>query len=117
MAQLAVRGPFSKPDLPDELRRKPVNAAHPRHILDRGRGTLDWRHPLSQLAQHAVVVARANLPGVLEMPIVVVPHEQCPESLARTLWVGEADDDEFLLVDALELEPVAAAPGDVARID
>src|SRR6202012_4298330 len=70
-----------------------------------------------QAGQRGPVEAGADLAGVAEQAVVVVVAEQQgAEPDAGALRVGVAADDELLAVQALELQPVAAAPGLVARV-
>ncbi|MNL31647.1 hypothetical protein D3C87_1534450 [compost metagenome] len=59
--------------------------------------------------------AGADFAGVAQLTTVAVmqAQQQRTESTARTLWISEADDHKFLAMLALELDPVAAAPGHV----
>jgi hypothetical protein len=47
----------------------------------------------------------------------VVAEEQNAEMRPAALWIGPADHDEFLPVEALRLDPDAAVAGRIGRVD
>src|ERR1051326_516741 len=113
MAELAVGCPLGEGELGDELGLDPMDAAR------RGPGSgpgLERGELPAHAAQRGGIEAGADLAGVGERSVIVVADEQGAETGALALWIGVADDDEFLLVDALELLPVARAPGYVAGV-
>ena len=67
--------------------------------------------------ERGLVEPGADLAGVAQFAAVTVmqPQQQRTERIARTFRIGEADHHEFLPMLALELDPVAAAPGHVRR--
>ena len=106
---------------------KPISAtssgSHPVHVAlahpaagERRVVLLDALHPGVQIAQRRAVEAGADLAGVDEVGAVVVADQQRAERDAAALRRGETADDEFLVADALELEPVAGAAAAVRRI-
>jgi hypothetical protein len=46
----------------------------------------------------------------------VIAEEQGAEKRSRALGIGPADDDEFLAVEAFDLEPQAAIAGGISGI-
>src|SRR3954470_18649620 len=117
MAELAVRGPLAESDLRDELRFHPVRA-FPREAElagDRRRLALQ-RLQLSE--EHVEVLALetgADLAAVLECAVLVVRDEERAEILPASRGVGPSDDDDLLVEDALELQPVPRPRADVGR--
>jgi hypothetical protein len=70
-----------------------------------------------QAGQGAIVEAGADLARVVQLAVgAVVAEQQRAEPDAGSLRVGEPADDELLAVQALELQPVPAAPGPVGRV-
>src|SRR5258707_461064 len=99
MPEVAVRGPFGKDDLADELGLDPV------------RGTTEWSarwrrkrrrlltepiQSVPQLERKLLGEARADLAAEDQTTSIVVPNEQRANAGARAFGVGEPPDDEFL---------------------
>src|SRR6266567_5368098 len=106
MAQFAVDCPLRKADFGHELRSNPMCTL----LFDRlGKGrTLALERPqsLAELDQGARVVARANFAGVAKLAVSVITDQQRAKSDSTATRIRESPDDELLLVDALELQPV-----------
>ena len=77
---------------------------------------MERRELAVQQLQRRAVVAGANLAGVAKRLALVVAHQQRAEVLAGALGGGVPADDELLLQDALDLEPVGGARADVAGL-
>src|SRR5690242_3349317 len=111
--QLPGGRPLAERHLPDQARRNPVHAGAGQlaAAVERGPGLLQPGQSRAQARQQGRVEARADLARVDESAVgVVVTNEQCAEPGPRALGIGVAPDHEFLVVLALELEPVAGAP-------
>src|SRR3954451_6239409 len=111
-------GPLREADLRDELRADPV---HPRgarldRLVERRRWNLQRLEPRAQRHERRRVDPRAHLARVAQRARLVVADQQRAEAEAGALRFGEAADDDLLLQDALELEPVARAPAAVGRV-
>ena len=63
-----------------------------------------------------VGVAGADLSGIAECVLLVVSDEQGTEVRPAAGRIGVAADDEFLLPDALQLQPILRAARDVRCI-
>ena len=120
MAYRAVAGDFGKGHFRQQPRFEPVH----RLELDTV-GRIDHRRLFRLQGFELVVEAGqgrlgepgADLAGVAQLTAgtVMQAQQQCAKCTARTLGISKADDDEFLPMLALELDPVAAAPGHVRR--
>src|SRR5919204_5751996 len=108
MAQLPLTGPFAEADLGDQLRPHPM---HPRagESPDRERRLvlLQRGQPPPEALEQLVVEAGPDLAGVDQLVAAVVAEQQSAEAVPGPLRVGVAADHQLLLVDALELQPVA----------
>src|ERR1700739_3495442 len=68
--------------------------------------------PPVHLGELRVAEPGADATGVAQFAQrVVIAEQQRAESLALAGRLGEADNHEFVLVPALDLEPIGAAPG------
>src|SRR6202035_1036717 len=64
------------------------------------------------LGELRVAEPGADATGVTQFaPRVVIAKQQRAEAVALAAWLGEADHHELVLVTALDLEPIGAAPG------
>src|SRR5439155_1065092 len=102
-----------------ELWPEPMRSAlmNRRRINKGARCGLDGLHLFVQLAQFAVIEARADFARELQFSVRIVAQQQRPEVAALATRFGIAADDELLLVTALELEPGSAAlPGLIRRL-
>ncbi|MNE11301.1 hypothetical protein D3C80_1040530 [compost metagenome] len=72
---------------------------------------------LMEAAQRRLVEPGADFAGIAQLATVAVmqPQQQRAEGMARAFRLGESDDYELLPMLAFELDPVAAAPGDIGR--
>src|SRR5205807_6806908 len=117
MAQSAVTRPLAETDLRDQAGLDPRDVARGRSVArNRGIRPAQGRQPPCQLVERRAVEAGADAARVAEVAAVVVPEQQRAELLARPLRGGVPDDDQLLLIAALELEPVARAPADVRAV-
>ena len=89
--------------------------------LRSGRGTstaalavAERLHPLHQILDQLGVKSRADLAGVGELALILHREKQRAEA-APLVALRPADDDEFLALDALDLEPVARPGAAVGR--
>src|SRR5580704_16353314 len=114
VAQDAVGGDVAVPDLRDEARLGPVHALF-RHSLgqrDRRVWTDDRIEASAQLDKLRGIKPGADPPGITERPDrIVIGEQQRAEPLPAALGIGKADDDELVIVEAFDLEPVGAAAG------
>ena len=113
MAQEAVGRPAGEADFADEPRLDPVGLAEvgSLHARKRLRFPLERFQAGVEIAQGAIVKAGADLAGVAQrLDRVVHAEQQSAEADARSGRIGEAGDDEFLALGALDLEPRACAP-------
>ena len=113
--QDAVVGELGEGDFGDELRLDPVRAlaVGARH-LDRRLVDRERLHPLHQLLDQLGVEAGADLADIGELAAVLRRQQQRAEAAALVAF-RPADDDEFLALDAFDLEPVAGARAAVGR--
>src|SRR4051795_11319230 len=116
VAQHAVAGPLGEPDLCDQLRAYPmhVSLAH-RVALERRTVHFTVGELRTECPQHRVAEPGADLARVDEDAAVVVAEQQRTEPGAAALRLGPAADDELLVPDALELEPVLRPTTGVRR--
>src|SRR4051812_19189926 len=83
--------------------------------LDRSLIGLDRAHPFHELVNEVAAEAGPDLAGVSELALLLRREEERAE--AETLVaLRPADDDEFLTLDAFDLEPVAGAGALIWRI-
>ena len=117
MTEAPVVGPLGELDLGHERGLDPVDACGCRWPVTEGRlGDPKTLEPGSQGTDRGLREARADLSGVDERALAVVDtQEERAQAGTRPLGLGEAADDELLLVGALDLEP-AAAPGRLVRL-
>src|SRR6267142_2587907 len=115
--QSAFRRPFGESDLGNEPWFHPMNAA-PRQViaLERADRCRQLGKLLAQPAQRGAVEAGPDLAGIDEPAAAVIAQQQCPETDSVPVRLGISADDEFLLADALEFQPIARSPGDVCAV-
>src|SRR5882724_367742 len=119
MAQCAIAGPFHIPYLGDEPRFDPMNRpGHDRRgkDFDRTQHLRNSIEPSAQVSESLLVKARADLAReVQDSAPIVVAEDQRAEARPRAGRIRVADHHELLTVDALDLEPAAAATRLVGR--
>src|ERR1051326_1089336 len=110
MPKLAIARPLGERDLGHEV------GLHPVHVLalrtsagERRAIALSSLEPVAEVSEGARIEAGADLAGVDEHTVVMIADEERAKPLARAGRVRETADHEFLLVHALELEPVRRA--------
>src|ERR1700748_348603 len=107
MTQLAVARPLSKPDLGHQFRTYPASAVLPHQPPGERRGVLlHGGELLVQAAQRGLVEAGTHLGGIAEVAAVVIAEEQRAQLYSAALRAGVAADDEFLVADAFEFQPI-----------
>ena len=109
VAQDAVAGELGKGDFANEAGLDPgrAPAGGSRHI-ERGRGEGKRAHPLGQAVDHRRVEPGSDLADVAQSARVA--HGEVKRAKAAPLVARlPADDDKFLAIDALDLEPCARA--------
>src|SRR5688572_28136193 len=117
----AVAGPLGVRDLGDELRFDPVHVACDSarsRLLDGRRAPLERLQFRVQRLQRALVESSADLARVTQRSLCTVARrdEQSAEGRARATGIREADDDELLPLQALDLEPAAGTLALTVRI-
>ena len=91
-----------------------MHAARDRSRVDERRfGRLQLAQPDTELVERRPGVAGADLPGVAEGALLVVTNEQSTEVRPAAGGIGITANDELLLPDALQLQPVLRATSDV----
>src|SRR5215472_7563545 len=126
MAELSGLRPLGETDLCDQFRLDPVHAGprQPAATRARHQAPVKWRVPSLELAQRTakageggLAEAGSDLACVGELAGArVIAEQQRAEMRPRPLRVGITADQELLTVLALELQPVASAPGPVGRV-
>ena len=102
-------GEFGEGDFRDQLRLDEMaSPAVGARNVDRRLVDLQRLHPVEQVGDLRRVESGPDLARIGELPAVARGEEQRAEALALVAF-GPADDDEFLALDALDLEPAAAA--------
>ena len=111
MPELAVHGPLDERGLHDNLRTHPVCAElwQADGLREGRRRQFDGVEAPSQIQQEPGVETRADLAGIDEIAVFVVPDQQGAEADARALRIGKSADDEFLRRLALHLQPMLRA--------
>src|SRR5205823_3410670 len=108
VAQHPVVGELAERDLGDELGFDPVRAfAVGARDLDGSFGGFERLHPLHEILDQLGVEAGADLACVSELAFLLHREKQRAEAAALVAF-RPADDDEFLALDALDLEPIAS---------
>src|SRR5262245_48737640 len=111
MAQLAIGRPLGEPDLRDQIGPDPVRRLVG---LDRLRERRGFRRArLQQLrdpGELSLVEAGTGVADVPQPGAVVQAEQQGAELLARLPRLGPSADDEFLLLEQLDLPPRRRSP-------
>ncbi len=118
MAQPAVGRPFGELDLADQIRPSPVRAAATvgRDLVEgHGRKRAVVQQP-AYVQGDFIVEAGADLAGIDQLFLGIIAQQERSDPSPAAFRLGKAADDEFLALVALDLQPVAIAPGTVARI-
>src|SRR5580700_8034652 len=117
MPQLAVHRPLDEADLYDQLRTYPVRAQarQPLRLREGRCRQLDRVESRAEIEEQLRVEAGADLSREDEVVAVVVADEQCTETGARALGIGEAADHELPRELALHLQPELRSPVLVRR--
>ncbi|MNY14326.1 hypothetical protein D3C86_1474980 [compost metagenome] len=120
MTHRTVLGHFSEGHFGQPFRLEPVHALEfaPRGRVDHRRlFALQGLELLMNAVERRFGEPGADLARIAQLATVAVvqPQQQGTERAARALGIGVADDDELLAMLALELDPVAAAPGHIGR--
>src|SRR5712671_6960181 len=72
--------------------------------------------PPRPFAQRFAIVTRPHHAGVFKFAILVITDEQRAESYPRALRIRVPADDEFLLINAFELQPIGGSPMNVGAV-
>src|SRR6516162_7798240 len=110
MSHLAVTRPLGKFYLAHQLRNEPRGLVLVFHLLVKGfLATAQGPHFSIKRFQHRLVEARADMPDIDPALLRFVAYGKCQgaEVLARPARLGVTDYHHFLLMDGLELEPLA----------
>src|SRR6202035_4340074 len=95
----------------------PMNAASRQAIaLERADRCRQLGELLAQSAQRRAIEAGSDLAGIDEPSAAGIAQQQCPETDSAPARLRIPADDEFLLFDALEFQPIARSPGDVCAV-
>ena len=86
------------------------------NVGDGGLIDFEWRETLEELARLAHGKSRADLARIFQFALLVVAEVQRSDGARPGARSGESDDDKFLSVDALALDPGFLAAGAVGRI-
>ena len=107
MAEFCIRRPFGENDLADQVGGDEVlSLLCPLFIGERG----DLPFPGGEAFAKSSVSDHRSCPhpaGIHKPVALVISQKERPKTNPASQRVGVAADDEFLLVDALELEPVS----------
>jgi hypothetical protein len=80
-------------------------------------GVLDLLQALLKIDQELAGVSGTDLSGITDLTFRrIVADQQGPEADARPLRLGVPDNDEFLGVEAFDLQPVIATRPGVDRV-
>src|SRR5262245_27595311 len=98
MPEFPVRGPFDERNLHDDFRANPMCAfaRKSNELRERPVRGLERVELPSQIQEHPGVEAGSNFAGKGEFVTLVITDEQCAESDARAVRIGEATDEEVL---------------------
>src|SRR5207253_7006542 len=119
MAEDGIAGPAGVFDLGDEPRRDPVDALARRALGqgDGGIGAGKGIEPMAQIAELHRTEPGPDPSGIAQLAgRIIIADEQGANTLPLAFRIAEADDDEFLAIAALDLEPGAAAPRTVGCV-
>src|SRR3954469_22153345 len=117
MPEQARRGPFGETHLSHQPGSYPLDVASRRRATDEWcRRAVQRNQALVQIFQRPSVVTGTHLSRIAQGFPFVVPNQQGPESLTRSLGCRIAADHKFLLAYALELEPIGRPSAHVAGV-
>src|SRR5918999_6422281 len=112
MAQFVFVRPLGEADLGDELWLHAVRAATRQLITGEcARRRFQLRKLPAQAPQRLSIESRADFARIYQRSAIVIAHEQRSEADPLPARLRVTDDDELLLLPALEFEPVARSPG------
>src|SRR2546430_7533370 len=101
MTHLPLAGPFSELDLAYESRPDPCCLVLVRNVRKRLRGCSQLHHTRVQSREHRSGESPAAVADINELALVVDAQHQRAKILPAAAWLGEADDNGFLLVAGL----------------
>ena len=113
-------GPSAEVGLDDEAGLHPFGVARAPSPPSGRRRTAPWGcerlEPPPQVARHLVGIAGSGAPGILQLPVLIIAEDERADRLVVDGRGREAADHEFLVVLALDLQPVADAARSIWRI-
>src|SRR5437870_1054087 len=115
MSEHSIVSHLAERDLGDQLGLDPVRTfSLSARNFDRSFASFERLHPLHQVVDQLGIEAGAHLPCVAQLAALANAEQQRSEA-AALVALRPADDDEFLPLDALDLQPVARAAVAVPR--
>ena len=119
VAHVALRREARERDFGDELRLDPDALAAAlllRDLAERRLVAAQRLELLPQVARGLHRVAGAGAAGILQLAVLVIAEHQRADRALQVRGVLVADDDEFLVLPALRLDPVFVAARAIRRV-
>src|SRR5215510_6723273 len=119
LSQNSLLCPFCKPHFRHQIWLHPVHAAdfRPRRRVGKGRArAFTVSQCAVQLPQRSFRKSCPHFPRVPKPVPLIVADKECSKTTARTGWLGESSDHEFLTLLTFDFEPTAAPSGPIGQI-
>src|SRR5260370_36546582 len=87
----------------------------PRNVFDRRPFPFEPLKFVIQRGENFLSEPRSDSPHIVELPVLVSTKEERAKIFSRARWLGITQNDEFVLLVHLYLEPLATSPFDIYR--